>query len=667
MVESTVMDRRLTWLITMLMGMTITACGGAGETPTPMLPTLIITPTPPATITLTPTDSSDSSADTTEAVAVPSPQQVTTTAGILEHWIPATGTLDAGQTDRWRFTGLSGDQIRVRVLARTLDPTLTLQDETGNVLSSGDDVEVTLAADGIYTVTVSAVAGTGDYEIGLSYTDRPDPNLTGATPLPEIVGVPSPPPAFMDIGDFISSLEPEITVGGTLEAEADSHVYTFQGSSGDYVTLEMRRVSGMIDPRLTLYNPAGVALAIDDDSGGLQGAMLRNIRLPTDGIYTVEANGSGLGGGYSLLLLSRLQPGQVPVTVEAVRTATPLPTFGVPTPAPAVSGNRLEDHQPVIAALNPGGVAFYPLYAAADQPLTLGVSPAEGSALQPEIEVISPEGVIVASARSSTSNAGGDALITGYIPAVEGTYQIVVRGENNSSGAYTVSYGSGQSRGDVLRGDANFDLPNTAIIEARATRHIWTVRLRAGDIITANVNPGATSILDPVIDIVPADDPSLVIATDDNSGGGRSALLRDVSIPRTGLYLLRVWAAGTASLGDYTLIWRYVNVAPTITPPPARSPVLTIQDVVPAGEYRFYPFYGLSGQRVRVRVLGQGEFDPVGALISPDGDVLTEVDDSDGDLNPTFVVELPAEGTYNVRVNGYITGGNYEVIVEVLY
>lgn len=655
------MDRRITSFFLLFTILIISACGG-GDTTTPALPTLISTPLPRMTATRI---VEASPAEVTAEVASSTPQ--TSIAGILEHWIPATGTLTENTSDRWRFTGLAGDQIRVRVLARTFDVTLSLLDESGAVLLTDEEIEATLTADGVYTVTVTALEGAGDYEIGLSYTDRPNPLDVDATPLPEVVGVPTPPPDYADIGDFISSLDPEITVGGTLDPEADSHVYTFEGSGSNYVTLEMRRVSGMIDPVLTLYDPEGVTIAIDDDSGGEQSAMLRNIRLPQDGIYTVEANGSGLGGGYSLLLLTGLEPGRIPVTVEAVRTSTPLPTFTVPTPAPAVTGNRLEDHTLVTSTLDANGVSFYPMYLPAGQPVTIGASPAENSTLQPEIEVISPEGVIVANARSTTSNAGGDALIMSYVPPLEGTYQIIMRGENNSSGAYTLSYGLGDSRFDVLRAEASFDVPNTAIIEQRGMRHVWTVRLRAGDVITANVNPGPSSILDPVVDIVPVDEPSLVIATDDNGGGGRSALLRDVAIPRTGLYLLRVWAAGTASLGDYTLIWRYVNVAPTITPPPARSPVLEIQDTVPPTEYRFYPFYGLEGQRVRVRVVGQNGFDPVGALVGPDGTVLTEVDDTDGDLNPNFTYELATEGTYNVRVNGYIDGGAYEVIVEVLY
>ncbi|MFW5772828.1 MAG: PPC domain-containing protein, partial [Phototrophicaceae bacterium] len=132
---------------------------------------------------------------------------------------------------------------------------------------------------------------------------------------------------------------------------------------------------------------------------------------------------------------------------------------------------------------------------------------------------------------------------------------------------------------------------------------------------------------------------------------------------------LRVWAEEAASSGDYVLIWRYINVAPTATPPLALAPVMTVRDSVPDGEYRFYTFQGEAGQRVRMRVeaeAGSG-FDPVAALLGPDGDLLVEVDDVDSDLNPSFTFQLPQSGSYNVRVNGYLAGGPFTVYVETVF
>ncbi len=56
-------------------------------------------------------------------------------------------------------------------------------------------------------------------------------------------------------------------------------------------------------------------------------------------------------------------------------------------------------------------------------------------------------------------------------------------------------------------------------------------------------------------------------------------------------------------------------------------------------------------------------FDPVAALIGPDGSVIAEADDADDTLNPHFEMVLPVDGTYNVRVNGYMKGGPFTLTV----
>jgi hypothetical protein len=134
--------------------------------------------------------------------------------------------------------------------------------------------------------------------------------------------------------------------------------------------------------------------------------------------------------------------------------------------------------------------------------------------------------------------------------------------------------------------------------------------------------------------------------------------------------VFRVWAARPATSGAYALVWRYIDVAPTPTPPEGTLPVLTLEDTVADQQYRFYPFQGQSGQRVRIRVIADDETpcDPVAVLLDPQANVVSEGDDSEGGgLNPIFEAQLPADGTYTVRVNGYQTGGDFTLIVEALY
>jgi hypothetical protein len=62
-----------------------------------------------------------------------------------------------------------------------------------------------------------------------------------------------------------------------------------------------------------------------------------------------------------------------------------------------------------------------------------------------------------------------------------------------------------------------------------------------------------------------------------------------------------------------------------------------------------------------------GAFDPVAALLAPDGTVIAEGDDSAASLNPDFTLVMPATGTYTLRVNGYgVSGGAVAISVELL-
>jgi hypothetical protein len=57
----------------------------------------------------------------------------------------------------------------------------------------------------------------------------------------------------------------------------------------------------------------------------------------------------------------------------------------------------------------------------------------------------------------------------------------------------------------------------------------------------------------------------------------------------------------------------------------------------------------------------------VAAVLDSSGATVAEGDDSGGSLNPDFQALLPADGTYNLRVNGYgDSGGSVSVTVEML-
>lgn len=637
--------KRILWILPLIM--LFTACNDSGDN----------------------NQSDDVSALPTRA-ELPSPdpnQQPTPQPDLIEFWIPVQGELIVGEASIWRFVGQTGDNITLRAIAQGINTTLTLQGTDGNALAMGESIEATLPVQGLYTVLIEGDLA-GRYELGLGYADRPNPN--DATPVPAVVGVPTPSVPFEGRGTFISNITSNNTIGGQLSESDQNHIYTFDGVVGEYIQLELNRVSGTIDPVITIYDPEGIPMAIDDNSGGERNAILRNIQIINEGLHTIQVNGDGFPGNYSLRLFVNSQA--VPITPTTLPTPTPTPTINLlnPSPVPLQIGNRLEDHQLVLGMLDrPGDVVIHPFYLGVGQIVTIGVSPAIGSVVRPRIEVLNPEGVIVATATASTSNAGGDALITPLFAEIEGVYQIFVTGEDNVIGEYVIGFGSGSTWLNVIRGTVSADTPVEAIIERRGQRDAWLVALGEGDIISAAVSANDNSALDPILELVPVDDTPIIIAIDDNGGGDFNPLLNNIRITESGLYYLRIKASQAATIGSYTLIWRYVNRAPTATPFPATSPIITVDDFVTNDSYNFYPFQGNAGQIVRIEVIASEDslLDPIVALVGIDGEVLLEVDDSEGDLNSRFTVTLPEDGTYNIRVNGYLSEGAFELTVEQLF
>jgi len=600
-------------------------------------------------------------------ITLDAPTSTPVAAQPLAFWESVSGIVAADQPNQWVFQAQSGDQISLRAVGGGIEVILKLQSADGLILGEGNPIETQLATGGAYTVIVEA-ANAGSYELGLGYTDRPNPNDVPPTPLPQVVGVPTPIPAFAQGSNFIGALVSGVPANGELITDADS-IYTFEGRTGQYTQIEMSRSSGTIDPVIQVYDPNGDVMALDDDSAGNEGAILRNLRLPADGLYSIQAGGNGLTGGYTLRLLIYDQ--FAPVTPTPIFLPSPTPPTLMPTAtfAPAMMGQRLSPFAPLIGTLqNVDDVAIFSVNAEAGEIFSIALNQTENSTFRGKIELVNPDGVVVASAEPARSDPTGEALIAGLRADIPGTYQVFVTSLNGATGQYLITYGDGSTRQDVERGLIAPDQAVQADISRRGLRDLWTVELHTGDVISAAASAAPGSTLDPILELVPTDDEDNILAIDDNNGGGVNALISNLRITEGGLYVLRVKAAGAATVGSYTLIWRYISLAPTPTALPGVFPVLSVDDSVENNAYNFYPFQGRAGERVRIRVLAADgtTFDPVAALLDPSGNVIAEADDTEG-LNPVMTVELPADGTYTVRVNGYLTSGAYTVLVEELF
>jgi hypothetical protein len=350
-----------------------------------------------------------------------------------------------------------------------------------------------------------------------------------------------------------------------------------------------------------------------------------------------------------------------PTLLPQPPSATPLLAMPTPTWGAAVNDSRLADHVPLVGSFTrPGDVFRYTLEVVAGQPVTIGVSAMPGWVVRPRLEVYNPDGEQVAAADSDST---GEAIIPGLLPATSGVYLVYVTAEN-TTGDFMISYGVGTSREDVGRGSIEPDRPTNSTLARRGQREVWTLLLRQDDVISAAAGPLAVG-MSVGLELVAPD--GSVIAQGVTAIGGRDTAIPAAQAPATGLYSLRVTMAD-AAVGSYKLVWHYVNLAPSPTLPPALIPILAADDYAPQDQYLFYPFQGQAGQRVQIRVIAPpgSTLDPVAALVGPDGAELANADDTNGSPNAEMIITLPADGTYRVRVNGYLSAGAFSLTVDAL-
>jgi hypothetical protein len=100
------------------------------------------------------------------------------------------------------------------------------------------------------------------------------------------------------MGQYTQSIGiPMIAEGETVTAnfttEVTAHLYWFNASAGDVITVEMVQVneSGGLDPYIIVLGPRGQLIEVDDDSGSvLFSARVADVTLPEDGGYFIIAS-----------------------------------------------------------------------------------------------------------------------------------------------------------------------------------------------------------------------------------------------------------------------------------------------------------------------------------------------------------------------------------------
>ena len=106
------------------------------------------------------------------------------------------------------------------------------------------------------------------------------------------------------------------TVMGTLSPTVSSLTYSFSGSAGDLVSVEVLPFSGTLDPQASVLGPDGVTLKTQEDDQIITGShdVYFTLVLPQSAVYSIRVSGQGgTIGDFLVTLLGRPPTESVPL------------------------------------------------------------------------------------------------------------------------------------------------------------------------------------------------------------------------------------------------------------------------------------------------------------------------------------------------------------------
>jgi hypothetical protein len=298
-----------------------------------------------------------------------------------------------GQMKAYTFTGQGGDAVRVRMsrgLDSAVDPQIEVFDSTGQSLGRsftfGSEValDVRLISGGQALVLVTDAAGedTGAYSLALQRLNIP-------------AGVP-----ILALGQ---------TVNTTIDLPGQMKALAFAAQSGDAVRVRMSRgLDSPVDPQIEVLDSTGRSLGSSFTFGS---EVALDVQLTNGGqalVLVTDAGGEDTGT-FSLALHQLNTPA------------------GVPT---------LDLNQTVPATLDlPGQLKAFGLDATPGDALRVRMRRAEGSTIDPAVEVFDRTGMRLA----ATSTFSDEASVE-FVASADGPFLVLVSdAAGDETGAFTVS------------------------------------------------------------------------------------------------------------------------------------------------------------------------------------------------------------------------------------
>jgi hypothetical protein len=544
--------------------------------------------------------------------------------GDIAFGVPVNGTLTTAFAV-YSFTAEAGDVVNISLKSSQFDAYLELYDTSTTLIARNNDGgggtdalirAFPLAESGQYSVKVTSVDGLqgGAYTLLVNKARPASGGVIGA-------------------GE---------TVVGTIAADDPTPEYTFTGTAGDIVRIELNATD--FDPLVRLINPNGSQLAANDDALG-QDSLLDRVVLPESGTYTIIVDGfrgvtgrREISGGFALTLdfLSGGAAAQPPQGAPAE-----------PRQAQTPSGTPITYGETLTGAFNADVQnATFTFEGRAGDVVTLAVDSPDFDA---QLYLLDPSGLEIAFDDDSGSDL--NPLIANFSLPSDGTYVIIVdgyRGVNGSrllEGEFNLNLSSSSAQpvepiqatptptplpppsptptpepaqptavppvstqpatptplptmplATFAPEDMNLTLGESVNAVAFGEDVVYTFDGTTGDLVTIRLEAQA---FDPLLLLIAPDGSEIM--RDDDSGGGLNAAILNYALPQTGTYQIIVTSyAGENDrrpAGEFTLSLTE-GLAPVTATPEMPAPTETPADAVlpplPAGLEPFSITYGLN-------------------------------------------------------------------------
>lgn len=453
------------------------------------------------------------------------------------------------------------------------------------------------------------------------------------------------------------------TVSGTLDSLQFRHLYSFRGAAGENIRLAMTTTDGDLDPYLVLMAPGGNVIAISDDDGASNNAVITALTLPSSGDYFIIATRFGQEHGTT--------EGIYRLTLELITATADSPLVGTSISLGARTTGQLD--QTIFEQI-------FRFEALRGQVLNIQMRRTSGN-LDPLLDLFDGAGQLLIFGDDDPDNANSpNAGIVNFTIPTDGVYFIRAtrygREGGTTSGSYVLTINEipvdqlGKTPASarlVSYGDVT-----TGTIDQETHTRFFRFEGNRGDVISAIVTREGGNLA-PRVSLL--DDELRTLSISPDNPAVSEARIPGASLSDDGIYYLvvtRYSGEEGTSEGEFTLQF---NGNPGIGAPNSLELIYGAQLNGFINDERFtelYVFQGEAGDRINITMENiEGDLDPLLTLKDSEGKQLTFSDDDIEGTRDAFIENyvLPETGVYRLEASRYDnrdgnTSGTYLLTID---